>query len=298
MQSLELKGVIPAVLTPYDADHHIDTQALKAYVDFLINHGVHGLFAAGTNGEGMLLSAKEKKTLIETITKQAAGRIPVIAHTGAMNSEETLELTRFAQEVGASGAAIVTPWYFAHDEESLYRHYGLAAQACPDFPIFIYNLPGNAKNDMKPGLVKRLRENFANIIGIKDSSKDLNRLCEYINLMGKDFTVIVGTDSLVVPALLMGAVGVVSAVADVYPEVMIKMYNAFVSGNLEEAVRLQYVVINLRDALKTGPYVTPYKVALQMRGVNVSGYKPPFRWPDEKELASMRAKLEKLGVVG
>lgn len=297
MKRLELKGVIPAVLTPYTAEHQIDVEALKAYVDFLINNGVHGLFAAGTNGEGMLLSTQEKKTIIETVTTQAAGRVPVIAHTGAMNTEETLELTRFAQSVGADAAAIVTPWYFAHDEESLYRHYGAVAEVCPDFPIFIYNLPGNAKNDMKPALVKRLKDNFANIIGIKDSSKDLNRTCDYINLLGKDFTVIIGTDSLVVPGLLMGCTGVVSAVADVFPEVMVKMYNAFVEGNMEEAVRLQYEVINLRDALKTGPYVTPYKAALQMRGVNVSGYKPPFRLPNEKELASMRTKLEALGVI-
>ncbi|MHB1654264.1 MAG: 4-hydroxy-tetrahydrodipicolinate synthase [Desulfitobacteriaceae bacterium] len=293
----KLKGIIPAVLTPYDQEHKIDSEALRQYVDYLITNGVHGLFAAGTNGEGPLLSTAEKKELIEIITRQSAGRVPVVAHTGAMNTEETVELTRFAQEAGAAAVAIVTPWYFAHDEESLFRHYAFVAEENPEMPIFIYNLPANAKNDMKPGLVKKLRDSYPNIIGIKDSSKDLNRLCDYINLLGKDFTVIVGTDSLVVPALLMGSSGVVSAVADVFPDIMVQMYNAFISGDTKESVRLQYVVINLRDALKTGPYVTPYKAALQMRGVNVGGYKPPFRLPNETELAQMKAKLDKLGVL-
>lgn len=297
MKDFKLKGIIPAVLTPYDQNHKINSAALGAYVDYLIANGVHGLFAAGTNGEGPLLSMEEKKQLIEIITKRSDGRVPVVAHTGAMNTEETLELTRFAQEVGADAVALVTPWYFAHDEESLFRHYAYIAEQMPDMPMFIYNLPANAKNDMKPGLVKKLKDNFTNIIGIKDSSKDLNRLCDYINVLGRDFTVIVGTDSLVVPALLMGSAGVVSAVADVFPDVMVQMYDAYMSGNLQEAVRLQYVVINLRDALKTGPYVTPYKAALQLRGVNVGGYKPPFRLPTESEIAQMKAKLDKLSVL-
>lgn len=297
MNELKLGGIIPAVLTPYDNNHQLDEKTLRDYINFLIDAGVHALFIAGTNGEGPALKSYEKKQVLRVIVDEAAHRLPVVAQTGEINTEETIELTEYAAGVGVDGVAIVAPWYFPHDEESLFQHFSSVAECVPELPFFIYNLPGNTQNDIKPSLVKKLANQYSNIQGVKDSSKDLNRLCDYIGMMGSDFTVVIGTDSLVVPALLMGATGVVSAVADVFPEIMVSMYDAFRAGDYKEAVRLQYLVIGLRDAMKTGPYVTPYKAALSLRGVNFGGFKPPFRLPSHEEIQKMKAKLEILGVL-
>jgi len=297
MKRLNLRGVIPAVLTPYDSKHQLDELSLRHYIDFLIENRVHGLFIAGTNGEGPLLKMNEKKDLIRIAVEQTARRIPVIAQTGGMSTEETVELTEYAQEVGADAVAIVAPWYFPHDNESLFKHFGTVAESVPDLPIYLYNIPSNAKNDIKPVLVKKLADHYSNIHGVKDSSKDLDRLCEYIDLMGKDFTVVIGTDSMAVPAMFMGATGVVSAVADVFPEIMVEMYEAFIAGHYQEAVRLQFLVSNIRKALKIGPYITPYKAALSLRGIPFGGIRPPFRLPKEEEVRDMKLALERLGVL-
>ena len=295
MKKLNLRGIIPAVLTPYDSKHQIDEQSLRHYIDFLIKNRVHGLFIAGTNGEGPLLKMNEKKDLIRIAVEQTARRIPVIAQTGGISTEETVELTEYAQEAGVDAVAIVSPWFFPHDNESLFRHFGTVAERVPDLPIYLYNIPSNAKNDIKPVLVKKLADHYSNIHGVKDSSKDLDRLCEYLDL--KDFTVVIGTDSLVVPAMFMGATGVVSAVGDVFPEIMVQMYEAFMAGHYQEAVRLQFLVINIRKALKIGPYITPYKAALRLRGIPFAGIKPPFRLPTDEEVGAMKLELEHLGVL-
>ena len=297
MKKLNLRGVIPAVLTPYDSNHQIDEQTLRHYIDFLIENRVHGLFIAGTNGEGPVLKMNEKKDLIRIAVEQTARRIPVIAQTGGINTEETVELTEYAQEVGADAVAIVAPWYFPHDNESLFKHFGTVAESVLNLPIYLYNIPSNAKNDLKPVLVKKLANHYSNIHGVKDSSKDLDRLCEYIDLMGKDFTVVIGTDSLAVPAMLMGAMGVVSAVGDVFPEIMVQMYEEFMAGHYQEAVRLQFLVINIRKALKIGPYITPYKAALSLRGIPFAGIRPPFRLPTDEEVQEMKLALDRLGVL-
>lgn len=297
MKKLNLKGIIPAVLTPYDSKHQIDEQSLRHYIDFLIANRVHGLFIAGTNGEGPLLKMNEKKDLIRIVIEQTARRIPVIAQTGGISTEETVELTEYAQEAGVDAVGIVAPWFFPHDNESLFTHFGTVAERVPDLPIYLYNIPSNAKNDIKPVLVKKLADHYPNIQGVKDSSKDLDRLCEYLDLMGKDFTVVIGTDSMVVPAMFMGATGVVSAVGDVFPEIMVQMYEAFMAGQYQEAIRLQFLVINIRKALKIGPYITPYKAALGLRGIPFAGIKPPFRLPTEEEVGAMKLELERLGVL-
>ncbi len=297
MSSQVLHGIIPAVLVPFTPEGAVDEPALRAYVEFLIEAGVHGLFPLGTNGEGPLLSVPERQRVAEVVVRQAAGRIPVVLQTGAITTAETVTLSRHAREIGAQGVAVVAPYYFPHDERSLAAHFGAVAEAVPDLPLYLYNIPGNAKNDLKPELVVQLAERYHHVRGVKDSSKDLNRLQDYLQAAPPGFEVLVGTDSLAAPALLMGATGVVSAVGNCFPEIMVRLYDSFRAGRLEAARDLQYTVNALREALKRGPYISPYKLALQLRGLAFGGVRGPLRWPTEVEAAELRSSLARLGLL-
>lgn len=293
---LTLKGVIPAVLTPFKNDE-VDYAVLGNYTDWLIQRGVHGLFPAGTNGEGALMSVAERKRVAETVVETSNKRVPVLVHTGSVSTRETIELTRHAQEIGADGAGVVAPYYFPHDDYSLAEHFAEVAEAVPDFPVFIYNIPGNAGNDIKPKVVAKVAQRCSNVVGVKDSSKDMGRLQDYLATMGSGFTVIVGTDALTYPAIMMGAAGVVSAVANVFPEHVVSLYDAVLSGDYDKAQKLQYFVNKLRDALKIGPYIAPYKKALEYRGLSLGEVRRPLRQMIGEEENAMRKALISLGVI-
>lgn len=292
-----LHGVIPAVLTPFTVSGDVNEKALRNYVDFLIEKGVHGLFPLGTNGSGPLMSVEDRKKVISIVVEQSNKRVPVVVHTGAISTEETIEVTAYAAEVGADAAAVVTPWYFPHDDISLELHFTAVADAVPNLPIYLYNIPGNAKNDLKPKLVRKLAQKHENIKGIKDSSKDLARLQDYIAALGEGYDVVVGTDALVYPALSMGATGVVSAVGNCFPEVMVELYEAYAAGDLEKAKQLQYRANQVRDVLKLGSYITPYYEALKLRGVDVGEVKLPLRPLNETEKEQLKLGLTDLNLL-
>ncbi|MCL4426462.1 MAG: dihydrodipicolinate synthase family protein [Firmicutes bacterium] len=295
---MDFHGIYPAMLTPFRAaGEKPDEGLLREYVDFLVARGVHGLFPTGTNGAGPLMSTVERKGVTEVVVDQVRGRVPVLVQAGAISTQEALELSLHAREVGATAVGLLAPYYFDHDELALETHFASIADRLGDFPVFLYNIPGNAKNDLKPGLVRRLAERHPNVIGIKDSSKDQNRLQEYIKLLPGSFTAFVGTDSLVLPALVMGAKGAVTGVGNVFPEVMVELYSAYSAGDLTRARELQYRVMRIRDALKAGPAISAYHMALQWRGVKFGPPRPPFRPMTREEEDKVRRLLEELEVM-
>lgn len=293
---MALHGIIPAVLTPFDRHGQVEAAQLHEYVDWLISKGVHGLFPCGTNGEGPAMSGAQRRLVTEVTLRAAAGRVPVVSMTGAIATQETIELTLHAREAGASGAAIVAPWYFPHDDLALERHFSAVAEAVPDLDLYLYNIPGNAKNEISPALAGRLAEQYPHIRGIKDSSKNLDQLKRYIAAL-PGHTVIVGTDAMLVAALEAGAHGLVSAVADCFPEVMVAIWADWHAGERTRAAERQVQANRLRDALKRGPYIHPYKLAVAWRGVGMGGMCPPLRECSPDEASSIRAALEELGVL-
>lgn len=295
---VQFKGIFPAVFTPFSPDgREVDQEAFRQHVDWLIGKGVHGLFVCGTNGEGPLLSPTEHRQVTRIAVDQARGRVPVLVQSGWMTTEASLELARGAREEGADGAAVVAPWYFAYDDQSLFEHYQAVAGAVPGFPIFIYNIPGYARNDVKPALAARLADAVPNIVGVKDSSKDLDRTDAFIAALGPDRPVFVGTDSMVLPALSMGAAGGVAGVANVFPEPMVGIYEAYRAGRLAEARDLQYKVTAIRSAMKGPAGIMLYKRALELRGLRSGGARRPARPVSAEEEAGLRSGLERLGVL-
>jgi dihydrodipicolinate synthase/N-acetylneuraminate lyase len=293
---MTFSGVIPAVLTPFTPAGEVDLVQLGDYVRWLIGHGVHGLFPCGTNGEGPAMTSVQRRMVVTEVIRAANGKVPVVPMTGAISTETTIALTLHAREAGAQGAAIVTPWYFPADDLALEAHFSAVAEAVPGFDLYLYNIPGNAKNEISVALAARLVQRYPHIRGIKDSSKSMATLKGYLAaLPGRP--VIVGSDNLLFEALEAGAVGVVSAIADCFPEVMVGIYNAYQTGDLTTARAQQALANQLRDALKTGPYIHPYKLAVQWRGLKFGGMRLPLRESTTVEAASIRTKLEELGML-
>lgn len=289
-------GVIPALLTPFQNDR-VDTQALKELVDFLIEGGVHGLYPNGTTGEGMLMNTSERKLVAETVLEAAGGRVPVMVHVGSFSTAETIELAQHAQSIGADAIGVVSPYFYSVDKESIFQHYCRIAESVPDLPVYIYNIPSNTRNDVTPDLAKRIADACPNIAGIKDSSKDIARLQAYVERLGSGYTVLVGSDALILPALAVGGAGVISAVASVFPREVVSVFDAYCSGDWEMARKYQYKVNRLRDILRQGPYFAGYKAALKMRGIPFGGMKSPLRGLSEEQEERLRLALEAEGVI-
>lgn len=293
----ELRGLVCPMVTPFAADGALDLAAARQVVDFLIAHGVQVLFPAGSTGEGALLTQAEREALAAAVVDQAAGRVPVIVYTGAITTAETVALTRHAQAIGASAASVITPYFFTYDEESVFAHYLAVAQAVPDFPVFVYAFPGNAKNDISPALLARLRAAAPNIAGFKSSNGDLIRFQEYMDAIGPGGVPLCGVDGLMLPALALGSMGQVSGNSNAVPELFRRVYDAFRAGDLEAARAAQAAVNRARRALHDGVHLAYFKAALTLRGVPGGRVRAPMRELTPAQIDQLRADLQTLGVL-
>ena len=293
-----LNGIVPALLTPFSqAGKGLDEDAFVALVEFVINAGVHGLYAAGTSGEAPLMSLSERKALACLAVKAAKGRVKVAIQTGCVSTRDTLELTVHASEIGADAAGIVTPYYYPFDEESLQNHYSKVAAAAGGFPLYLYNIPSRTGNDISPSLVKRLADEHGNIVGIKDSSKDLERFMQYVTELSPRISVIMGTDSFILPAFLLGGSAAITAVGNVFPEVVVKLYQCCQAGNWEEAVKQQYRVNKIKEILKGPLWLATYKAALTLRGIPFGRARLPHGEVSKEEMSRLELRLRQEGLI-
>ncbi|MCX7796930.1 MAG: dihydrodipicolinate synthase family protein [bacterium] len=288
-----LKGIIPAVVTPFRGDN-IDFTLLESLLNFLIDRGVNGLFIAGTNGEGPLLSKEEKAQLFKSAVEIVKGRVPVIAQIGEITTKDTIEVGESAVKSGVSAVAIVSPYYFKLEDPALKKHFISVARALMPIPTYLYNLPSNTGNNIKPSLAKAIMESADNVKGIKDSSKDLQTLEDFIYELGQDRDVIVGTDSLILPALIMGAKGAISALANPLPELCVGLYRDFLSGDLESAKEKQYILNNIRTITKQFSSISALKVMLRLRGIDVGSVRPPLGEVNAEQEGILKEILEDL----
>jgi len=290
----KIEGIITALLTPFTEEGNIDEEALQEFAEFQVKSGIHGLYPCGTVGEGPTMSIEQRKRVAEIVVDQVKARIPVIVHIGAINTTMTVELAKHAEKVGADALGCVTPYYFTLDDDAIIEHYRRVAEAV-SIPIFVYNIPHRTTFNITPNLMVKLAK-LPNIIGIKDSSRDFTQLCEYIEKLGKGFTVICGTDALIIPALFMGAKGAISAISNVFPELFVDAYDAYKKKNYEKAITLQFKIIAARRVLGK-PAIAPLKEALKMRGFRAGAVKNPLRPMTEKEIIKLRDSLIGLGLI-
>lgn len=293
----KLKGIIAAMVTPFDKNGALSEEGIASLCNFLIEKGVDALYPGGSTGECPLLSVDERKKLAELTIKYAKGRVPVVIHTGTNLPEETLELTRHAVQIGADGAAMIPPYYYGYDEQCLLEYFGAMAKAVPGFPLYLYNIPINAKNDLIPSFVKKLVGKHPEFIGVKFTSDSYPGFLDYVETMGEDFCVLMGNDAMILPGLIMGAHGGVSAHSSVFPEPFVDAYKYYRQGDLQKAKAAQQFGSRIRKAFRScPPYLTVFKKALQWRGIDVGSTRRPLREMTVEEERNLRSSLEELGL--
>lgn len=289
-----LEGIVVAHTTPFHENESIDYESLRKYVNFIIEKGVHGIFVCGTTGEGLILSLEERKKILETIIDENKGRITVIAHCGAISLRDTMELIDHAQKAGVDGIGIVAPFYYSYTERELYNYYATIAKEFEDIPIYLYNIPSLAKNELSISLVSKLSHEFENIVGIKDSSGNFSTILGYIYNTRRDFIVITGYDRAFFPVLMMGGKGTVTGPGGVFPEIFIKIYDSFKKKDYETCLELQKKQTKLSLALYDGASIPVLKKALEFRGIGKGYMRKPFLPLNEEESKKLKENLEKV----
>ncbi|WP_276259182.1 dihydrodipicolinate synthase family protein [Haloglomus litoreum] len=290
---LSLGGVVPPVVTAFEADESLDPEGTAAHAEFVVDGGASAVFPLGTNGEAPLLTAEERDEVVATVVDAVGDRVPVIAGVGAPSTGETVARAEAAAAAGADGVVVVTPYYYPLDGPAAVEHYRAVIEAV-DRPVYVYHIPGRTGNALSLETLDALAE--AGIAGVKDSSKDVPWLGQAVD-DHPELTFLVGSDSLLVPGLDAGCAGLVSAVANVFPELVVDLYEAYDAGNRERARQLQSTVYDVRTALKRGPYMAGVKTALSLRdGPDVGPLRRPLRRMDADEQAALETTLEELGL--
>lgn len=273
----KLFGVITAMVTPFDKNDKVDTNAIRKHVDFLINGGVNCLYPLGTTGEMYLMSVEERKLVAETVISQNNKRITAYIHVGAMSQADTIELAKHAYEIGADGIGVVTPSYFKVTDKELEEYYVAIAKSVPiDFPVYTYNIPQLSVNDLQPEVVERIVKRAPNVIGIKYSWADMNRTVHYGRINNNDFSVVQGADTLMFPSLMIGCDGIVSGCSSVFPEAFSRVYKAFTEGKYEEAAELQKLATYAAETIKCGSNMSYFKEGLKIRGIDMGTMRKPL----------------------
>ena len=296
MKTEDLRGVIPAIPTPFSHDGEVSESGLRELTDYVIDGGVHGIMTCGGTGEFPHLSREEKRFVTSVVADQARGRAPVIAGTAACSTRETILLSQDAKEAGAEAVIVTAPYYFILPEEALFDHYRDIANAA-GLPLVLYNNPTYTGNDLRPQLVARLAS-VPGIMGMKQSNADMGQLVEVIRLVGSNFAVLTGIDSQFYPSLCVGGVGIFSTAASVVPRHMVELYNAFVDGRQADARALHMRLQALNRFLEYDPgYVAPCKEALGLLGLPAGPVRSPLPKVSGEERAGIRQALVDLGLL-
>ena len=274
------KGSIVALVTPMQAgvkpDNEIDFGALSNLIEFHVENNTVAIVVVGTTGESATLSNDEHCEVIRHAVKQANGRIPIIAGTGANSTFEAIQLTQFAKEVKTDACLTVTPYYNKPTQEGLYQHHKLIAETV-DIPQILYNVPGRTACDMLPETVARLAK-LKNIVGIKEASNDLNRVAQIKDTCPQDFMLVSGEDLTSKDFTLKGGDGIISVTANVAPKKMNKMIQYAISGETEKANQINEELIALHKTLFIESNPIPVKWALFKMGLIQAGIRLPLTW--------------------
>ncbi len=290
-----ITGSIVALVTPMRADGAVDHEALAKAVDRVIEAGSAAIVSVGTTGESATLDVDEHTDVIRRTIDVAAGRVPIIAGTGANSTAEAIHLTEAAKTAGADAALLVTPYYNKPPQEGLYRHFKAVAEAV-DLPQILYNVPGRTAVDMLPSTVERLADE-PNIIGIKEAKGDLDRVRELVALGLPDFALYSGDDATARASILLGFHGDISVTANVAPEGMARMCAAALAGEAETAAAIDADLAGLHRALFVEPNPIPVKWALRELGLIDEGIRLPLVPLDPAFHDDVRAALAAAGLI-
>lgn len=289
-----LKGSMPALVTPFK-DGAVDIDTLKSLVDWHIEQGSHGLVPVGTTGESPTLTHEEHEMVVAEVVKAAAGRVPVIAGAGSNNTAESLRFMAHAKEVGATAALVVTPYYNKPTQAGLIAHFKTLHDAC-ELPIVIYNIPGRSVVDMSPQTMGELAK-LPRIIGVKDATGDLARVCEQRITCGADFLQISGEDATAHGFNAQGGIGCISVTANAAPKLCAELQNACLAGDYATALDLQDKLMPLHQAIFTEPGLVGAKYAMSQLGLCSDEVRLPLTPLTESTKGLIRDALRHAGLL-
>ncbi len=290
-----ITGSLVALVTPMCPDGAVDWTGLDKLVDFHLDAGTHGIVAVGTTGESATLDCNEHCQVIKRVVERVAGRVPVIAGTGANSTREAIELTAEAKKAGADACLLVTPYYNKPTQEGLYQHFKAIAEAV-DIPQILYNVPGRTACDMLPETVVRLAS-IANIVAIKEATGDLARAQQLVNELPADFAVYSGDDPTAIELILLGGKGNISVTANVAPAAMAKACELALRGEATEARALNETMVPLHGGLFVEANPIPVKWAMYEMGLMDCGIRLPLTPLSEPLRAPLKQLLADAGLL-
>jgi 2-dehydro-3-deoxy-D-pentonate aldolase len=273
------KGLMPAMVTPFDDRGEVDLVATEAVVERFIEAGVDGISPLGSTGEASHLTSEERKRFIEDVTRIVGGRVPLVVGVGAAGTSEAVELARHAESVGVDAVLIVSPFYWKVGEEGLFRHFAAVAAAV-EIPVLIYNLPMLTGIDLSPSLIARIAAECPNVTGLKDTVTEYRHTVSALREVKRvrpAFSVLSGWEDLILPSLLAEADGSICAFANVAPELFVNLVRSAKDGDLERAAELHRRVLTLVTlGVYSDPPISAIKLAMNKLGVPIS---PAVRGP-------------------
>jgi len=271
---MKLEGIITAMVTPFDENQQINLSATKELINRLINSNVNGLFILGTNGEFHVLTQEEKLLFAKTVIEETKNRVPVFVGTGGNSTDVVVALSKQMEDLGADALSVITPFFTSLTDEELYQHYATIAESV-SIPIILYNIPKNTGINLSVDLIKRLAK-IDNIIGVKDSSGKIENIKGYIETTkDENFTVLSGSDSLILKALEIGASGAIAATSNLLTNIDVSIYQHWLNGEKQAAQEAQNSIEKLRKVLKLGTVPSTLKKSLEIAGIPVG----PARFP-------------------
>ncbi|TYQ13266.1 UNVERIFIED_CONTAM: 4-hydroxy-tetrahydrodipicolinate synthase [Acetivibrio alkalicellulosi] len=276
-----------AIITPFN-DNGVDFEKLGELIEFQIKEGTDALIICGTTGEASTMPDDEHKSVIKYAVDKVNGRIPVIAGTGSNDTRHAIDLSKYAQEVGADAILSVTPYYNKTNQKGLYQHFKMIAESIK-IPVVLYNVPGRTNLNIAPETVKALSE-IENIVAIKECN--INQVGEIINICKDGFTVYSGDDNLAVPMLSLGGKGVISVMANIIPATTHDMIVKYLEGDVEGSRKIQLKYLSLIDALFSDVSPIPLKAAMNLMGMNVGKCRLPLVELSEDKLKSLKDVLQ------
>jgi 4-hydroxy-tetrahydrodipicolinate synthase len=287
--------VVTAMVTPFNENLEVNYDAAQALAELLVQTGSSGLVVSGTTGESPTLTHEEKVTLFRKVKEAVGNRAAVLAGTSTYDTAESVHLSQEAERAGVDGLLLVAPYYNRPSQEGLYQHFKTIAHAV-DLPVMVYNIPGRTGVNVEPATLLRLAE-ITNIVAVKEASGNLNQMSEICAGAPDGFLVYSGDDSLTLPLLAVGGVGVVSVASHVVGRDIRRMCEAFLAGQVQEAIKLHHRMLPLFKALFCTTNPVPVKAALNMLGANVGSVRLPLVEANEKEKETVRKALRDYGLL-
>ena len=296
MDIRNLEGSIVAMVTPFREDGSIDFEALARNVDFHLQNGTDAILTLGTTGESSTMTDEEDNSVVEAVVKQVAGRIPVIAGSGSNSTATMLDKSLSYQRLGADGLLVITPYYNKSNEEGIYQHFKVVADAV-DIPCILYNIPGRCGCSISARNVERLAAH-PNIMGIKEASGNVAFAAGIAHLLSDDFRMYSGEDALTVPLMSLGASGTISVWAGVQPQLVHDMCHAYLDGDVKRAREIQIAGQPLINALFSEVNPIPVKEALAQMGMVELNYRLPLTPMADATRAHLVEVMKEAGILG